>query len=169
MALDSYYYGTDPADILERKQEREARQSKQSPQRRRLERLFEGEDDMGRKLEIPGHVSAAMYQWGGWADRPNYWANLRITPFCKLLGISAGRAAPEIKLDPQSQAVHRAYLGLRCEKTKAVLCAYYVLNLAWDDRQDLFRKIGVGRDTFYRLLKQGSQMVYNGSGIATKD
>ncbi len=166
MALDSWAYA-DPALVLERKQEREARQVRMSPARKKLERLFEGETDMGRKLEIPMHVTAAMHQWGEWAARPNFWADLRITPFCKLMGMSsAGSREPRVRLDPQSQAIHRAVLGLSCEKTKAVLFAYYVMGIAWADRPDVFGRLAVTKDKFYRALRQGSIMVANASGAA---
>lgn len=124
---------------------------------------------MGRKLEIPGQVTAALFQWGDWAKRPNFWADLRITPFCKIIGMAAGRDEPTIRLDPQSQRVHRAVLAMQCEKTKAILYAYYVAGLAWYDRPELFKKIGVGRDTFYRLLRVGSLSAYNAAGVAKTD
>lgn len=120
---------------------------------------------MGRKLELPGRVTAALFQWGEWARRPNFWADLRITPFCKLMGMDGHRDAPTIRLDPQSQRVHRAVLALHCDKTKAVLFAYYVMNLGWADKASLFTRIGIGRDTFYRLLRTGSLMAYNASHI----
>ncbi|MBU4609151.1 hypothetical protein IMZ29_00850 [Achromobacter sp. GG226] len=157
----------DPVLVLERKQEREARQVRMSPERKKLERLFEGETDMGRKLEIPMHITAVMHQWGEWAARPNFWADLRITPFCKLMGMaSAGSREPKVRLDPQSQAIHRAYLGLACEKTRAVLFAYYVMGASWDDRPELFGRIGISRDRFYKLLRTGSTMVTNRAQVS---
>lgn len=168
MALDSYMYGRDPLDILEERQEREQRQGK-SRARKRAESLFRSDEDMGRKLEIPGHVAAAMHQWGEWASRPNFWADLRITPFCKLIGMASSGKEPNIRLDPQSQHIHRAVMRIQCEKTKAVLYAYYVMGLVWYDRQTTFSRVGIGRDTFYRLLRQGSISAFNSSGVAKQD
>lgn len=165
MALPSWMY-RDPAKIVEEMQEREYRRSSA---RERAERLFRSDDDMGRKLEIPGHVAAAMHQWGEWSSRPNFWADLRITPFCKLIGMTRGGREPNVRLDPQSQRIHRAVMRIGCEKTKAILYAYYVMGLVWYDRQAIFSKVGIGRDTFYRLLRQGSISAFNSAGVAEND
>lgn len=152
----------DPMLVLQSKQERQQRKG-MSQARRKAEDLFRRDDDMGRKLELPGRVSAALFQWGEWANRPNFWVDLRITPFCKLVGMGGHRTAPTVRLDPQSQQVHRAFHRLQCDKTKAVLFAHYVMNVTWSDKPELFDRIGVSKPSYYRLLKTGSLMVYNAS------
>lgn len=158
----------DPSKVAERLEEMELRPTKRELAERRLKRLFE-EDEMGRKLEIPGRVTAALFQWGEWADRKQFWVNLRITPFCKLLGIGTSRPVPEIRLDPQSHRVHRAFHRLQCEKTKAVLYAYYVARTVWSEHQSLFIKAGISEPTFHRLLKSGSVQIYNAAGLEKLD
>lgn len=158
----------DPAKVYERVEEMRMRPTKQELAAQKLERLFK-EDEMGRKLEIPGRVTSAMHQWGEWANREQFWANLKITPFCKIIGIGSFRPAPEIRLDPQSHQIHRQFHRVQCEKTKAVLYAYYVANILWSERQALFIKAGISEPTFHRLLKSGSVQVYNAAGLEKLD
>lgn len=160
----------DPARVYERKQEQaqrqhaKSRQGKQERAKQAIEQLFTGED-MGRKLEIPPHVTTAMHQWGEWARRPQFWANLSVTPFCKLVGIGNGREAVDVRLDPQSMAIHKSVMRIQCEKTKAILYAYYVAQVAWSDHQQLFTRSGISEPTFHRLLKSGSISAVNGAKI----
>lgn len=162
-ALESWRYG-DPAKVYERIEEAEQRvKSKREKARIGIEQLFVG-DTMGRRLEIPGHVEAAMYQWGAWAARPQFWANLNVTPFCKLVGIGSGRPQADVALDPQSMAIHKAVMRTD-DKTKAVLYAYYVACTTWRSCQRLFTQHGVSESTFHRLLKTGSISVVNGTKI----
>lgn len=159
----------DPARVYERKQEQAQRQYARSKQGRAeraragIERLFKGEDDMGRKLEIAPHVTTAMCQWGEWANRKQFWANLNVTPFCKLLGIGAGREMPEIRLDPQSLAIQRAVYRLQCDKTRMVLVGYYCAGCNWDDKPTEYGDAGIPRKMFYKLLRTGSVMAFNGA------
>ncbi|ANN71535.1 hypothetical protein ACL598_17620 [Bordetella bronchialis] len=156
----------DPAKVYERVEAMRNRPTRADKARQGLEALFKG-DNVGRKLDIQSHITAALYQWGDWARRPNYWANLRITPFCNLLPIPQHRTtAHEVRLDPQSQAVHRAVLALECSKTQAVLYAYYVAGLVWSDREAMFKRAGISKATFHRLLVAGSVMVFNAARIA---
>lgn len=160
----------DPARILERKQEREARQRERSKQgkaeraRAALEALFEGED-MGRRLEIAPHITAALHQWGEWANRPQFWANLSVTPFCKLVGIGAGREAPDIRLDPQSMAIHKAFMRMQNHAAQMILAGYYVAGVNWDDRQELYEKYGISRNRFYDVLKSVSIALFNAAKV----
>lgn len=161
-----------PEHVLERKQAQQQRQHARSRQGRNdrakqaIEQLFTGDDDMGRRLDIAPNVSRAMHQWGEWARRPQFWANLNVTPFCKLVGIGYGREMGEVKLDPQSMAIHKSVMRLQCEKTKAILYAYYVAQSTWSDYQQLFTRSGISEPTFHRLLKTGSVSAVNGVKIA---
>lgn len=156
----------DPAKVYERREAARNRPTRADRARERLEELFRGEN-MGRRLEVPGHITEALYRWGAWARRPNYWANLRITPFCNLLPIPQQRAGErDVKLDPQSMAVHRAVLGFACKKTQAVLYAYYVADCVWSDHEQRFISAGISKATFHRLLAQGSVMAFNRAGCA---
>lgn len=169
-ALESWRY-RDPARVYERieaqEQSKAARSAKGMADRARqgLEQVFMGEG-MGRRLEIAPNVSAAMHQWGEWARRPQFWANLSVTPFCKLMGIGAGRELGEVRLDPQSMAIHKSVMRIQCEKTKAVLYAYYVAQAVWSEHQQLFTRSGISEPTFHRLLKNGSVAAVNAAKIA---
>lgn len=165
MTLESWRW-MDPERVYERIEE--SRLRRHTPARTRAELLF-GDDDMGRKLDIPPRVSQVCFAWGQWANRQNFWTDLRITPFCKLLGIAGGGHYPLVRLDPESHRVHKAFHTIGDDKTKAVLYAYYVRILQWDDRRQLFKRAGIQRASFYRLLKDGSLMLYNASGIASDD
>lgn len=158
----------DPAKVYERIEELRVRPTKQELAAQKLERLFK-EDEMGRKLEIPGRVTAAMHQWGEWAAREQFWTNLKITPFCKILGIASGRPVPDVRLDPQSHKIHRHYHRVHCEKTKAILYAYYVARTIWSEERELFIRSGISEPTFHRLLKAGSVQVYNAAGLEKLD
>lgn len=163
--MEKWRFG-DPAKVYERIEEQRLRPSRNDRARQGLEALFKG-DNMGRRLEIPGYVEADMYQWGDWARRPNFWANLRITPFCNLLPIVQERTRePNVRLDPQSLAIHRAVLGLQSIKTQVVLYAYFVAGCVWTDHEKKFKHAGISKATFYRLLIDGSLMAHNRSGVA---
>lgn len=110
-----------------------------------------------------------MYQWGAWARRPNFWEDLRVPSFCRLLGVDSGGREPIIQLDPQSSAIHRAYQRLTCQVTKGVLYAYYVAGVSWDDRQQAFRNAGISRRTFYDALKTGSVAVFSRAGVGRQN
>ncbi len=156
----------DPMLVLERRQEQAARSkpAKAEKAAQALEALFEGED-MGRQLSVPTRVLNAMHQWGAWARRPQFWANLNPTPFYRLLGIGSGREAPDIKLDPQSIAIHKSVMRLRCEKTRIILYAYYVADCVWSDHQQKFIDAGISESTFHRLLKAGSISAINAAKL----
>ncbi len=165
MAYERWVYA-DPARVLERKQERGARskQVRQAKAREALEALFEGED-MARKLDIPPHVTAALHQWGEWANRPQFWQNLNVTPFCKLIGIGRGRPLPDIKLDPQSLRIHKAFSRMRCRVTRLVLIGYYVAGENWDSKEHVYRQHGISRRAFYDTLRSGSVALYNAAKL----
>lgn len=148
----------DPAIVYERK-ERHANNQMQCE----LRKIFG--DDMGRKLDIPPYVTAAMFQWGEWARRPQFWANLHITPFCKLLGIGGGgRGAPDIRLDPQSMAIHKAVMR-QSGQAQMILAGYYVAELNWDARQSLYIGHGISRKAFYDVLRVSSISVCNVASV----
>src|SRR5690625_1516970 len=156
----------DPMLVLERKQEREARskQGRRERARESLAALFEGED-MARRLDVPPHITAALHQWGEWANRPQFWANLNVTPFCKLVGIGHGRPLPDIKLDPQSLKIHRTFARMRCRVTKMILVGYYVAGENWDSKEHVYRQHGISRRAFYETLRSGSVALYNAAKL----
>lgn len=156
----------DPMLVLERKQEREARpKGKRDRAKAGLQALFEGGEDMARRLDIPPHIAAALHQWGAWANRPQFWQNLSATPFCKLMGIGHGRDMPEIKLEPQSLKIHRTFARMRCEVTKLILIGYYVASENWDSKEHVYRQYGISRRAFYETLRTGSIALYNASKL----
>lgn len=163
MMWQERWEASDPAEVLD-KRRGVAGRTKQGKAKRALESLQEifGEGDVARKLEIPAHITTAMHQWGEWANRPNFWADLRITPFCKLMALPEEPTREQsVRLDPQSLAIHKAYGRMICEVTKKVLYAYYVKGVGWDDRQEDFKSHGISRRTFYGALKTGSVALYN--------
>lgn len=160
----------DPAKILERRQEQERRRIERSREWReqqakeKLKELFK-EEGMGRKLEIAPHIRTAMSQWGSWASRPQFWANLSVTPFCKLVGIGSGQDMPDINLDPQSMMIHKAVLRMRCKITQCVLVGYYVAGVSWDDNEALYQRYGISRKDFYEILRNGSIATFNAAKL----
>lgn len=160
----------DPMLVLERKQGMEQAAASRTPEakqhraRQELQQLFEGKE-MGRRLEISPKITTTLHQWGEWANRPQFWANLSATPFCKLLGIAHGREAHEIRLDPQSMQVHKTFLRMRCKVTQAVLAGYYVAGCNWDERQALYVQYGISRKDFYEVLKNGSIALFNAAKL----
>lgn len=160
----------DPFEVVSRLQEQEIKRDTRSPQAKALrakaglEKLFSG-GEMARRVDIPGPIENAMYEWGVWARRPQFWVNLRVASFCKILGMDTSRPAPDIRLRPDCAAVHRAVMRLACDKTITVLYAYYVANKRWEDHRNEFEIYGVSREHFNYLLKKGSIMAYNGSGV----
>ena len=155
-----------PMIVLARKQDREARpKGKRDRAKAGLQALFEGGEDMARRLDIPPHVAVALHQWGAWANRPQFWQNLSATPFCKLMGIGHGRSMSEVKLDPQSLKIHRAFARMRCEVTRLVLIGYYVAGENWDGKEHVYRQRGISRRAFYEALRTGSIALYNASKL----
>lgn len=160
----------DPFEVVARLQEQEQRKVERSKAgrsqkaREALEALFEG-DCMARRLEVPPHITAALHQWGDWANRPQFWANLNVTPFCKLMGMGQGRPLPEIKLDPQSMKIHRAFARMQCRTTKLVLIGYYVAGENWDSKEQVYRQHGISRRAFYETLRTGSVALYNAAKL----
>lgn len=140
----------DPFEVVSRLQEQEIK---------RDTRIVE--EHMGRNLQsVSERVKQDMYQWGAWAKRPQFWANLRVTPFFRLLGMQASREPKDIPLDPLSMAIHKAVMSLD-DTYKVVLYAYYVAQVNHDDMAELFNKRGISRATFYRRLEAGSVMAHN--------
>lgn len=160
----------DPAKVYERIEEQRQRQNARSTKgraevaRKGLEQLFEGKE-MGRRLEIAPHITAALHQWGEWANRPQFWANLNVTPFCKLVGIGSGREVRDVQLDPQSMKIHKTFLRMQCRVTQMVLAGYYVGGFSWDDRQALFKERGISRTEFYEVLRRGSIALFNAAKL----
>lgn len=169
MAIESWRW-RDPSVVYERIEAQEraraarSRQGKAEKAKAGLEDLFTGEG-MGRKLEIDAHIRAALCQWGRWANRPQFWANLNVTPFCKLVGIGAGRDTPDIALDPQSLHIHKAMMRMKCRVTMVVLIGYYVGNASWDDQAELYTKYGISRKAFYEVLRSGSIALFNAAKL----
>lgn len=162
----------DPAEVLDKRRDIAGRTKQGKAQRalKGLQELF-GEGDVARKLEIPERVSRICFAWGQWASRPNFWADLRITPYCKLMALPEEPTRElSVRLDPESHAVHKAFHRIRCEKTKIVLYAYYVAGCTWEDRERIFADVlKVSRRTFYDHLRSGSMSLYNISGLAHDD
>lgn len=139
----------DPAKAVERLQESEIN---------RETRIIEG--GMGRHLNsISEQIRQDMYRWGEWACRPQYWQNLKVTPFCKLIGLNTSRDPKDFRLDPQSMAIHKAVMSLEY-KYQAVLYAYYVAHVAHDDMAELFNARGISRKTYYRAIDAGSVIAH---------
>lgn len=160
----------DPARVYERIEAQEQAQytrsseAKRERARQELEQLF-GENAMGRKVAIAPHISTALNQWGVWADRRQFWANLNITPFCKLLGIGHGKPLPDVSLDPQSLKIHTTFMRMQCEVTRMVLIGYYVAGLNWDGGQDVYAGYGISRKAFYEILRSGSIALFNAAKL----
>ncbi|MFW8567051.1 hypothetical protein [Orrella sp. 11846] len=149
----------DPLLVLERKQRRDGLVQSM------LQLEHHGEDCMARKLNVAPHITAALYQWGVWASRPQFWANLGVTPFCRLVGIGHSREAPDVRLDPQSMKIHKTFLRMRCRVTMMVLIGYYVAGHNWDSKEHVFKQFGISRRTFYEALRTGSVALYNASKL----
>jgi len=117
--------------------------------------------DMGQKLKsVPESVQRDMHQWADWANRPQFWAKLEITPFCKLMGMHFGGHEPNFKLDPQSMAIHKAVMSLDI-KHQLVVVAYYVAKVWHEDKPELFDGHGISRATYYRRLEAGTTIAHN--------
>ncbi len=168
MAYPRWMYGN-PCDVAASLEAHRNKPTKSERARMGLEELFQG-DTMGAEMKRISKVHLrTMFQWGDWAKRPHYWANHRVTPFCRLLGIMQNRwGVRDVKLDPQSLAIHKSVMG-RDEKTQAVLYAYYVMNLTFDQAERQFRCIGISRMTFYRYLETGTRMVCSGIDTHEKE
>lgn len=139
----------DPFEVASRLQEQEIK---------RDTRIIEGH--MGRKLKsVSERIQRDMYQWGEWAKRPQFWANLNVSPFCRVLGQLPDREPMDFKLDPQSMAIHKAIMSLD-DSYKIVLYAYYVLGISHEDRPEFFNARGVSRSTYYRRLDAGSALAH---------
>ena len=140
----------DPFEVVARLQEKEIK---------RDTRIIEG--NMGRKLKsVSERIQRDMYQWGDWAKRPQFWENLGVTPFCRILGQLPEREPRDFRLDPQSMAIHKAVMSLE-DSYKIVLYAYYVQHVRHEDRPEIFNPRGVSRATYYRRLDAGSVMAHN--------
>lgn len=140
----------DPFEVVARLQEKEIK---------RDTRIIEGH--MGRKLtSVSDRIQRDMYRWGDWAKRPQFWVNLSVTPFCRILGQLPDREPRDFRLDPQSMAIHKAVMSLE-DSYKIVLYAYYVLHVRHEDRPEIFSSRGVSRATYYRRLDAGSVMAHN--------
>lgn len=144
MTLESWRW-QDPAKVYERQQQLEIRR----------------DERMGQKLkEVPEYMQRDMHRWADWARRPQYWTDLRITPFCKIVGISSGGREPVVGLDPQSMAIHKAVMGLE-DTHKIVVYAYYVARVWFEDRPAVFTSHGISRATYYRRLTAGTVQAHN--------
>lgn len=180
MALPRFLYG-DPSKhvdwVRRKREEHESRQPKAKAQRaqQELEQLFKKDLDVSESSDRnTSKVEQALHRWGRWAARPQFWQDLRAMPASKLYTISSQRGRdPEevIELDPQSQAMHRAYHQLRDERIKAVLYLYYVIGVNFDGLdENSIKMLRMGRSTFYSRLNTGSTMVYNrGKAILEKN
>lgn len=123
---------------------------------------------MGQKLKgVSEKIQRDMHQWADWARRPQFWSNLNITPFCRLMGMEFGGGEPNFKLDPQSMAIHKAVMALD-DKHKVVVFAYYVARVWHEDMPELFSSRGISRATYYRRLEAGTTSAYNNAMRALK-
>ncbi len=119
------------------------------------------DERMGQRLKgVPNHIQRDMHQWGDWARRRQFWANLNITPFCKVIGLSFGGPEPDIRLDPQSMAIHKAVMRLD-DSHKMVVFAYYVAKVWHEDKPEVFNGHGISRATYYRRLTAGTVQAHN--------
>jgi len=117
--------------------------------------------NMGQKLKgVSEQIQRDMHQWADWARRPQFWSNLNITPFFKLMGMGFGDPAPDFKLDPQSMAIQKAVMSLD-DKHKIVVVAYYVARIWHEDKPEIFNARGISRATYYRRLEAGTIMAHN--------
>lgn len=140
----------DPFHVVSRLQEQEIK---------RDTRIIE--EHMGRKLtSVSERIQRDMYQWGAWAKRPQFWENLGVTPFARLMGMIPPGEQKDFRLDPQSMAIHKAVMSLE-DSYKVVLYAYYVADVSHEDRAELFNSRGISRATYYRRLDAGSVMAHN--------
>lgn len=162
MALAARYYG-DPALIAE---QNELRSKRKDIAKERLLKQFQKGDEMGRKLEVPPQITAALFQWGDWSRRPNMWVNLGPTPMYKLLPIPQEmRPEPNPNCDQQSHHIHRAVMRLSDDDMRVALYLYYVLCIGFADLTERQQTaLGFSKMTFYRKIKDGSLLAYN-SGI----
>lgn len=116
---------------------------------------------MGQRLKgVSERVQKDMHRWADWARRPQFWVNLNITPFCKIIGGDFGAGMPNFRLDPQSMAIHKAVMALD-DKYKIVVYAYYVAKVWHEDMPELFNSRGISRATYYRRLEAGTTSAYN--------
>ncbi len=164
MAYPAWMY-QDPCRVAMSREAQRNKPTKQQRARQGLEALFNG-GHMGVEMKkISKEHLRTMFQWGDWAKRPQFWTDLRITPFCRLVGIMPSTGSSrEVRLDPQSLAIHKAVMR-REPKTQAVLYTYYVTNQTYDQAERAFREAGIGRGTFYRLLEEGTRIVCNGAKL----
>jgi len=115
---------------------------------------------MGRKINLPEHILSAMYAWGDWAKRPQFWENLNSTPFYRLLPLpQASRPAVDVKLDPLSHNIHRAVMRMDSDISRAILYVYFVRGDAYADQPALARH-GVTYAAFIDAVKVGSHQAY---------
>lgn len=117
--------------------------------------------------KCPEHVRQAMHEWGAWARRPQFWANLKVRSIYSALPIPGQKTTVrEIRLSPVAARLHRCVMAIECERTKGVLYAYYVRGVVFDDAPDVFQGAGISRRTFYRMVADGSIRAFNASKIA---
>lgn len=161
MALPRFLYG-DPSKTVDwvrkKRREIEARQPEAKARRAKegLENLFKGCGMSKREAEL------ALIQWGQWAARPQFWEDLRATAASRVYAVKSSGAQPNFRLDPQSQAMHKAFHQLRDDRVKSVLYLYYVVGLNFDRLSEPSRKqLRLGRSSFYAYLDRGTRMVYN--------
>lgn len=155
----------DPFYVVSRLQEQEQRQRDRSPKgkaekaKQGIEQLFKDEG-MGRKINLPEHILAAMHSWGDWAKRPQFWENLNSTPFYRLLPLpQASRPAVDVRLDPLSHNIHRAVMRMESDINRAILYVYFVRGDAYAD-QPALAKHGITYPAFIEAVKVGSHAAY---------
>lgn len=152
--------------IRRKRRELEERQPdvKAAKAKQELSRLFEEDLNVSESSRATSKIEQALHQWGRWAARPQFWQDLRVMPASRLYAVGGerGRDPESTELDPQSQAMHRAYHQLRDDRVKAVLYLYYVVGVNFDGLDDKAVKVlRMGRSAFYSRLNAGSLMLYN--------
>lgn len=161
--------------IRRKRREIEGRQPdvKAAKAKQELSRLFEEDLNVSESSKATSKIEQALHQWGRWAARPQFWQDLRAMPASKLYAVSGegGRDPEATELDPQSQAMHRAYHQLQDDGVKAVLYLYYVVGVNFDGLDEKAVKVlRMGRSTFYSRLNTGSTIMYNrGKAILAKN
>ncbi len=148
---------------MEEQQQREYAQSRQGKAERAkqgMRELFEEEEGMGRRINLPDHILDAMHSWGEWARRPQFWQNLGSTPFYRLLPLpESARVVREVRLDPLAHNIHRAVMRMESDITRAVLYISFVRGDAYADHPALAEH-GITYSAFIECIKTGSHAAY---------
>ncbi|WP_141218165.1 hypothetical protein [Bordetella genomosp. 11] len=130
----------DPAKVLERKQEMQARRPSKEAALARIERLFAGED-MAREMDFRTKIGPELHErlenWG-WVMRDKITPGTSPTAkICHQLAVMAGKYKPEHHSEPPTRAqtadaaeIEQAWRNeLMPMKAKMMLAGYYTYRL----------------------------------------